>query len=51
MSLEFKMSEKCNSCVFFRTDPKNAVQGGFEIQVMDTATATGGSMIDLPVPL
>jgi hypothetical protein len=37
LSLEFKMSEKCNSGVFFRTDPKNAVQGGFEIQVMDTA--------------
>ena len=37
LTLEFKMSEKCNSGVFFRTDPKNAVQGGFEIQVMDTA--------------
>ena len=37
LSLEFKMSEKCNSGVFFRTDPRNAVQGGFEIQVMDTA--------------
>jgi hypothetical protein len=37
LELEFKMSAKCNSGVFFRTDPKNAVQGGFEIQVMDTA--------------
>lgn len=37
LTLEFKMSEKCNSGVFFRTDPSNAVQGGFEIQVMDTA--------------
>ena len=37
LSLEFKMSEKCNSGVFFRTDPKNAVQGGFEIQVFDSA--------------
>ena len=37
LTLEFKMSEKCNSGVFFRTDPKNAVQGGFEIQIMDTA--------------
>jgi hypothetical protein len=36
LTVEFKMSEKCNSGVFFRTDPKNAVQGGFEIQVMDT---------------
>ena len=26
----------CNSGVFFRTDPKNPVQGGFEIQIMDT---------------
>lgn len=37
LSLEFKMSEDCNSGVFFRTDPKNPVQGGFEIQIMDTA--------------
>ena len=37
LTLDFKMSEKCNSGVFFRTDPKNPVQGGFEIQVMDTA--------------
>ena len=37
LSLEFKMSEKCNSGVFFRTDPSNAVQGGFEIQVFDSA--------------
>ena len=31
--IEYKTSEKCNSGLFFRTDPKNAVQGGFEIQV------------------
>ncbi len=37
LTLEFKMSEKCNSGVFFRTDPKNPVQGGFEIQVFDSA--------------
>ena len=37
LSLEFKMSEKCNSGVFFRTDPTNAVQGGFEIQIFDSA--------------
>ena len=32
VSLEYKTSERCNSGLFFRTDPKNAVQGGFEIQ-------------------
>jgi hypothetical protein len=37
LSLEFKMSENCNSGVFFRTDPKNPVQGGFEIQISDSA--------------
>ncbi|MCB1092446.1 MAG: DUF1080 domain-containing protein [Verrucomicrobiae bacterium] len=37
LTLEFKMSKDCNSGVFFRTDPKNPVQGGFEIQVMDSA--------------
>ena len=37
LTLEFKMSKDCNSGVFFRTDPKNAVQGGFEIQVFDSA--------------
>ncbi|NNC89391.1 MAG: DUF1080 domain-containing protein [Akkermansiaceae bacterium] len=37
LHLEFKMSPQCNSGVFFRTDPGNPVQGGFEIQVMDTA--------------
>ncbi len=36
LSLEFKMSEKCNSGVFFRTDPDNPVQGGFEIQIFDS---------------
>jgi len=40
LTLEFKMSKDCNSGVFFRTDPKNAVQGGYEIQVMDTAAKT-----------
>ena len=35
LDLEVKVSPKCNSGIFFRTDPKNAVQGGFEIQVMD----------------
>ncbi len=37
LELEVKMSKRCNSGIFFRTDPKNAVQGGFEIQVFDSA--------------
>ena len=36
LELEVKMSKRCNSGVFFRTDPKNPVQGGFEIQIMDS---------------
>ncbi|SVD52502.1 uncharacterized protein METZ01_LOCUS405356, partial [marine metagenome] len=36
LALDFKMSKRCNSGVFFRTDPKNAVQGGFEIQIFDS---------------
>lgn len=33
---EFKMAKGCNSGIFFRTDPKNPVQGGFEIQILDS---------------
>ena len=36
LELEFKMSKQCNSGVFFRTDPNNPVQGGFEIQILDS---------------
>jgi len=36
LELEFKVSPKCNSGVFFRSNPKNCVQGGFEIQVLDS---------------
>ena len=36
LDVEVKVSSRCNSGIFFRTNPKNAVQGGFEIQVMDT---------------
>jgi hypothetical protein len=36
LDVEVKVSPRCNSGIFFRTDPKNSVQGGFEIQVMDT---------------
>ena len=37
LDVEVKVSPRCNSGIFFRTDPKNAVQGGFEIQVMDAS--------------
>jgi len=37
LDLEVKVSPRCNSGIFFRTNPKNAVQGGFEIQVMDAS--------------
>ncbi|MBK28814.1 MAG: hypothetical protein CMO77_08260 [Verrucomicrobiales bacterium] len=36
LRLEFKLSKRCNSGVFFRTDPKNPVQGGFEVQLLDS---------------
>jgi hypothetical protein len=36
LDLEFKVSPKCNSGVFFRSNPRNCVQGGFEIQVLDS---------------
>ena len=29
LDVEVKVSKRCNSGIFFRTDPKNAVQGGF----------------------
>ncbi len=35
LSLEYKLSPGANSGVFYRTDPSNPVQGGFEIQLMD----------------
>jgi hypothetical protein len=37
LELEFKVSKGCNSGVFIRTNPKDPVQKGFEIQVMDSA--------------
>lgn len=35
LSLDYKLSAAANSGVFFRTDPTNPVQGGFEIQLID----------------
>jgi hypothetical protein len=36
LDLEFKVSKGCNSGIFFRTNPRNAVQGGIEMQVLDS---------------
>ncbi len=35
LTLSYKLSHGANSGVFYRADPKNPVQGGFEIQLMD----------------
>lgn len=54
ISLDYKTSEKCNSGLFFRTDPKNAVQGGFEIQIASDGLYSGkhvvGSLYDAKSP-
>ena len=50
VSLEYKTSAKCNSGLFFRTDSKNPVQGGFEIQIASNGLYQGkhvvGSLYD-----
>jgi hypothetical protein len=55
VSLEYKTSEKANSGLFFRTDPKNAVQGGFEIQIASPGLYNGkhivGSLYDAKEPM
>ena len=54
-SLEYKTSTKANSGLFFRTDPKNAVQGGFEIQIASPGLYKGkhiiGSLYDAKEPM
>ena len=54
LTLEYKTSEKCNSGVFFRSNPKNPVQGGFEIQVASKGMYKGkhvvGSLYDAKEP-
>lgn len=35
LTLSYKLSESANSGVFYRTDPSDPVQAGFEIQLMD----------------
>lgn len=57
LDLEFKVSAGCNSGVFFRTDPSDPVQRGFEIQLMDTADKDPagkhdcGALYDASAPL
>ena len=54
ISLDYKTSERCNSGLFFRTDPKNAVQGGFEIKIASDGLYSGkhvvGSLYDAKAP-
>ncbi|MEM0970769.1 MAG: DUF1080 domain-containing protein [Verrucomicrobiota bacterium] len=54
LSLEYKTSETCNSGLFFRTDPTNPVQGGFEIQIASPDIYDGkhvvGSLYDAKEP-
>ena len=55
ISLENKTSAKANNGLFFRTDPKNAVQGGFEIQIASPGIYSGkhiiGSLYDAKEPM
>ncbi len=54
LTLEYKTSKECNSGVFFRTDPKNPVQGGFEIQLASNDVYKGkhvvGALYDAKAP-
>ena len=55
ISLEYKTSTKANSGLFFRTDPRNAVQGGFEIQIASPGLYKSkhivGSLYDAKEPM
>ena len=54
ISVEYKTSPKCNSGLFFRADPKNPVQGGFEVQIASPGLYSGkhvaGSLYDAKEP-
>lgn len=54
LTIDYKTSKKCNSGLFFRTNPKNAVQGGFEIQIASADIYSGkhvvGSLYDAKEP-
>jgi hypothetical protein len=56
MHIEFKIAAGSNSGVFFRTDPKDPVQGGMEIQVYGDyreapSKKSGGSLYDIASPM
>ena len=55
LTLEYKTSKECNSGVFFRTDPKNPVQGGMEIQIASPRLYRGkhvvGALFDAKEPV
>jgi len=54
ISIEYKTAAKCNSGLFFRADPKNPVQGGFEVQIASPGLYSGkhvaGSLYDAKEP-
>ena len=54
VTFQYKTSPKCNSGFFFRSDPKNPVQGGFEIQIASDGLYDGkhvaGSLYGAKVP-
>lgn len=55
LSLEYKTSKECNSGIFFRTDPKNPVQGGIELQISSPGLYRGrhvvGAIFDAKEPV
>ncbi len=56
LHVEFKLTESANSGIFFRTDPDNPVQAGFEIQVLDgyqdpPTNHTCGALYDVVTPM
>lgn len=56
LHIEFKVTRGANSGVFFRTDPKNPVQGGIEVQVLDDHGVApnrngSGSIYDVVTPM
>ena len=50
ISLEYKTSTKANSGLFFRTDPRNPVQGGFEIQIASDGLYGGKHIVGSTMP-
>lgn len=56
LHIEYKVAAKANSGVFFRSNPQDPVQGGFEIQVFDdcgkpASDVSSGSLYDVATPM